>query len=341
MHKKRRSFLFQFLFSFFFITGIVFIVLGFNEYEIIEVGYKENSDINYKVYLKENSFFEDKYLEENKTYIASLIDYIDVNFHYNISYNMPLKGDYNYKLVAIVSSNKQNSDEYYWKKSYDLTEVKTGTYESNSSLLLDENIKIDYSKYNQILNSFRKEYPFASTGNLQVAMEVNNNILTEYDENPILLASNVNLSIPLLEQTVEASISKNTKNTSDVFKFKVNDDSLIYLVYKILGFILTALSIAYFSILIIIRLFYRKNNKYEVFIDKILKNYDSIIVDTNSEPSFSDFKIIKVDSFDELLDVYNEVRMPINYYRMQSRCIFAVYNDTIVWIYELNKEEFI
>ena len=75
---------------------------------------------------------------------------------------------------------------------------------------------------------------------------------------------------------------------------------------------------------------------------KILNNHDSIIVNADfaSLPNTDDYDVIKVTSFDELLDVYNEVRMPINYYQNKSiESIFMIINDGVIWEYRLKKEE--
>ena len=44
------------------------------------INYTNNHSTKYKVYLKENNFYESDYLEENKVYIASLIDYVDIDY---------------------------------------------------------------------------------------------------------------------------------------------------------------------------------------------------------------------------------------------------------------------
>ena len=39
-----------------------------------------------------------------------------------------------------------------------------------------------------------------------------------------------------------------------------------------------------------------------------------------------------------MIDVYNEVRMPINYYQEDGNSIFIIINDSIIWIYTLKKD---
>ena len=343
MKKNTYNILLRFSFSFFLIIGIVFIIIGFNNYKIIKFDYQENNNIKYKVYLKKNNFFENDYLEENRTYISSLIDYIDINYHYNIKYAYPVKGEYTYKIVAIVSANKTNSNDYYWKKEYDLTDEKRGVINDSNELSLDENIQVNYDKYNQILKSFKKEYGIASDGVLKIAMVVNHNSNYEEIKEPIIVDSNLSLSVPLMEQTVEASIQKDVKSSSDVIEYKDYDKNIKFLLFKIAGGILILVSLIYLIYSIKTSLSHKRDDEYNYKLDKILKNYDSIIANVNNKPTLTGLKKIEISDFDELLDIYNEVRMPINYYQdsVKNSSTFVIYNDTIAWIYELKKDDFL
>lgn len=342
MKRKKMNKVFQFLFPFFFAIGIILIVLGINDYKIVNLKYQEDNNIKYKVFLKENNFFDTPYLEENRTYIASLIDYIDIDFHYNLKFNMPINGDYKYKYVATVMANKNDSEEYYWKKEYDLSEERTGSIENNSILTLDDNIKVDYSKYNQILNDFKQQYPVASNGSLKISMVVNSSSKIDLMEEPVVVSSEINLLVPLLEQTIEASINKDAQNISDVVAIKEKSKDFKYVIYKILGFLLAFISVFHIVLAYIYNLSDKKESAYDIKLKKILKNYDSIIANVNNKPVVTGLKKIEVSDFDELLDVYNEVRMPINYYQDEKKEIsmFLILNDTIVWYFELKKSDF-
>jgi hypothetical protein len=82
---------------------------------------------------------------------------------------------------------------------------------------------------------------------------------------------------------------------------------------------------------------------YDITLDKISKNYDSIIANVNNLPEINELKKIEVSTFEELIDVYNEVRMPINYYQNEQKTesTFIIINDEIVWIYTLKKNDFL
>ena len=62
---------------------------------INSIYYNEKSDLDYKVYLKENNYFQEKYLGKDRQYIAGLIDYISADFKYELNASNPF--DYQYR----------------------------------------------------------------------------------------------------------------------------------------------------------------------------------------------------------------------------------------------------
>ncbi|MEE3342825.1 MAG: DUF5305 family protein [Bacilli bacterium] len=334
--------MFQILFPFFFITGIFLIVLGFNDKVEKSISYEEDNSINYNVYLKKNSFFDTPYLPENRTYIASLIDYFDVDFNYKVKYNKKLTGKYTYNFVALVRANKKDSEGYYWQKEYNLSEEKTIDVKNNVNVNINDSVKVNYGKYNDILNKFKKEYGVSTNGELKIIMRVNNVSKFDKIEDPINLSSEMSISVPLLEQSLEVGVNKDTGSNKDIITFKEKSNRHAYLIYKITGFILLIISILGFINVTKANKIFKKNNLYEIELDKILKNYDSIIATVTNKPDIEGLRMIKINKFEELLDVYNEVRMPINYYqdRTNDESTFVIINESIAWIYVLNKHRF-
>ena len=137
------------------VIGIIsyyLISAGINSYIIKEVSYKEKSDIDYKVYLFDNNFFDAPYIEKGKTYISSLIDYIDIEMKYNLNFSELVSGKYIYYVNGTILANKPNSNnDTYWNKTYTLVEPQIVEYDSNKGFDFITNIKVDYQKYNNIL----------------------------------------------------------------------------------------------------------------------------------------------------------------------------------------------
>ena len=91
--------------------------------------YTENSEVDYRVYLKDNDFFQKGYLEKDNQYIASLIDYIKVDFEYlleseekNVDYN------YVYKVVAETNVEEKSNNNSLYNFTEDLIEEKEYTF---------------------------------------------------------------------------------------------------------------------------------------------------------------------------------------------------------------------
>ena len=171
-------------------------------------------------------------------------------------------------------------------------------------------------------------------------MKVNNTANFEDIDRPINVNSEISLSIPLLEQALEVSINKNAANEKDILSFETTDNSIEYLVYKICGIVVIVSSLLAFIEATKNKSNIKSNNEYDLRLQKILKEYDSIIANTNGLEIIEGLKQIEISSFEELLDVYSEVRMPINYYQNEHESVFIIINDDIAWIYTLRKQDF-
>ena len=307
---------------------------GYFEEKKVTLRYQENNDIDYKVYLKKNEFFEDKYLGKGKTYITSLIDHINVDFNYNVAFDHIVNGEYKYYIYVTIESGKSNGSANYWSKDYKITDEKTVKVKNTGEYKVHENVDIDYNKYNKILMSFKKTLGLTSaSGTLKICMMIDNKV--EGNEVSAPIESKLLLSMPLSEMTIEAAIDSVENDSVKSVDKIINAERAR--VSKALGAIYVVATI--FLIALIFYLDKKKKdlNKYENTLKKILNTYDSIIVNVKRIPDVRDFKRIEVASFEELLDAHSEVRMPINFYRDGDKSYFLLVNDKTVWIYKMGK----
>ena len=84
---------------------LTYFKLSKNEYNT----YTEKAKVNYKVSLKENEFYQDKYVDEKSTIIASLINNIDVDFNYKM--NLANEQDYTYEYKIVAKTNVRESSK--------------------------------------------------------------------------------------------------------------------------------------------------------------------------------------------------------------------------------------
>lgn len=346
------------LVSYLIITFLFLLLGGFlltrknSSFEQVVINYNEaGNPIDYKVYLKKNNFFETDYLGKGVTYISSLIDHIDVDFNYKISFDESLTGKYKYKVKASILANKVNDDGKYWSKDYDLDE-KENTFSASTYISANQHVKLDYQQYNDLLSSFKKEYGLAIDGILHVEMIIDLDAYIDDDSVVIcnnncnhLVKSNVlKMDIPLTQSSVDISINTNESSTSNgriVYDKKVSE-SFSYIIIRCLGII--SLLFALITIINMIKYIIRKRkmiSDYHKEINKILSTYDSIIVNSDNINNLSKYNVIKVNSFEELLDAHSEVRMPINYVELKDNySIFVLINNDVAWVYQVIGDEY-
>ena len=86
----------------------------------------------------------------------------------------------------------------------------------------------------------------------------------------------------------------------------------------------------------------KMESNYNKELKKILKDNRDIIVNVNKLYNKKKYNLIYVDSFIELMDVYNRVESPISFKEIEKNkeAIFLIIENDNAWIYRLvNKKK--
>ena len=86
--------------------------LNFETEKVIK--YNEKSNLDYKVYLIKNDFYEQEYLEKDMLYVASLIDKILIDFDYKFESEDKEDIDFTYSVLAKLSINNSSNTKSYF-----------------------------------------------------------------------------------------------------------------------------------------------------------------------------------------------------------------------------------
>ncbi len=309
------------------------------------ITYKETGTISdYKVYLKDNNFYDKPYLEKGMAYVASLIDHI--NIKYNYKFETSTKSDLNikYKVIGKLIIASQNNSNIFYEKEYDLSKDIIDEMVNKTSYVIDRDVIIDYQLYNDLANQFRANYAVKTTSRLEVYLQVQE---TDKENNSYKInnMSTTSLIIPLTEQ--EISMKENNLNNTKQITQETNSLSKNIINIILLVFIVIFMIIILGSLLQKIYLFTKKNmNEYDKYIRKILIGYDRIIINVKSTPNKNDYNVIEVEDFQELVDVRDNTKEPINYHVLKEheKSEFYVINDNNLYLYTieasfLNKDE--
>lgn len=338
------------------IVLIVFIaiIFGLFSYYYLKVGlnnkheevikYNSSSNVVYKVYLFKNDYFEEPYLGMNRTYISSLINYIDIDFNYILNFSDFVSGKYKYYIKGTITADKNTEDNNsYWSKSYILKEPETISYDNQNSFNISTKVSIDYQKYNTLLSEFKKEYGLSFNGAFRVELIIESESTTQNITKKIPVESLVEVKIPLTQQVIDLSIDLSNNDTENTISEIVTDTNRTHYVFLGLSILFTIVTLCLiWTVFKEIRMLYLNRSEYTKTLKKILSTYDSIIVNVSSLPSLEDLKVINVNTFSELIDAHSEVRMPINYFEeiAEYKSVFVLVSDNIAWVYTLINHEY-
>lgn len=306
------------------------------------VTYKEKSDIDYKVYLKDNNFYDTPYLEKGMAYVASLIDNIKIKYNYTFETNVESNIDIQYRVMAKLVIASQNNSSIFYEKEYELTKNIIDEMVEEKNYIIDRDVEIDYQYYNNLANQFRANYAVNTTSYLDVYLQT---IETNKENNSYKINNDnkTSLIIPLSEQ--EINIKLDNKNVDETKIIDQEDKVALKDLSHIILYIVT-ISLTITVLVLLIKKIYLINRKnmstYDKHIRKLLIGYDRIIINVKSEPNKKDYNIIEVEDFQELVDARDNTKEPINYHviKEHEKCEFFVINDNNFYLYEIKESMF-
>lgn len=303
------------------------------------ITYNEKSDIDYKVYLKNNKFFEDGYLTKDKQYIANLIDYISAKFTYKFDLSdNNVKHKYSYYIDANVEVKDKVTHNIIYNSTDNIVEYKE-KITTNKSTELSEVININYNKYNELIKTFVSVYELTNAESvLNINMYVNIQSLCSDDTKVDEKNSVITLSIPLTTQTLAVDLSNDLVNAdNNMLRCYDNSKYRVYLILSIFTGLMGVLGIVF--MIKYITDTRSAETIYERELKKILNNYGTYIQVLGNGFCFKDYQLLKLDSFTDMLEIRDTIRQPIlmreNYQRTSA--YFVIPGDTkILYIYRLN-----
>ena len=333
--------IFVFLFLIFFSSALYFTKRDVLDKVIASISYKEEEDIAYRVHYKENPYYTEDYLPEGKTYIANLVDIIDMDFSYLVKYADKIAGSYDYSIRAkLVAYAPGNRDEDLWSREYEILQEELIEFNDDSSYSIDKSFSINYQRYKDEYDNYREGTSISSEGILLIELLVKNS--GKYEElDKFNYESFLRLEIPVSDETFKIkNVTNITEDEKTISKYEsANVEQTLVIIIAALLWILTILTVV--SGICYANVNRKKLSFYEKRLRKILANYDSIIVNVENLPSLTGLNVVDVTTFEELIDAQNEIRLPINFSENKKKRIakFVIVADNLAWVYTLKEGE--
>lgn len=292
--------------------GSSFFLIAFingNKYHYVK--YNEKNDTTYKVYIKDNDFFNDTFIEKDNEYISSLINDIEANFNYSLSVEENVNYKYSYRIESNVYVKRKTSSEYLYNETKTIfDEVHKTT--NDKQININEQVKVDYNTHNNLMKKFVNIYSLDDiesmlTINLYINVlgECDNFVKTENKE------SVVSLKVPLTTRVVDVVLSDNLMNNQNniIECKKTSENTTLYLIVFIILLVITVLLI-YNMIRYIIRT-RTAENIYQKRIKKILNNYGSYIQTLGNVVDLKKYQMLHINTFEDMLEISETISQPI------------------------------
>ena len=275
------------------------------------IDYTENGSVDYKVNLKPNDFYEGTQLGSGQAYVASLIDGVVADFRYDLAME---SGSVNYEYAYRVDTqlfvlDDRNGEELWAPIVVNKPEQKFT--QSSSSLHIREQLSVDYEYYNDLAKTFIETYELSNaTAKLVVRMHVSVISTCEEFENNAQNEYVVALNMPLVAKTLHIEMETAVPAAeSKILACDRNDNKNVFL-YAAFG---TAGGDLLLLLALVLVIYLTRNTdiNYAIKVKRILSAYRSYIQKINNEFDTAAYQVLRVDTFNEMLDIRDTIQSPI------------------------------
>lgn len=307
---------------------------------VVKYAYNVKQNVDYKVNLYDNSFIDSPTLGKGEMYISDLTKNIVTTFYYSYSGTKMIPLKYDYTILATINGkyqlNGENEETKVWVKEFVLKEPQTVEITDTNIFNINEEIEIDYNYFNNVVSDFRKEFKLSITATLNVKMKVN--VTGVIDGKEITETKELYVEIPLNQQAFEIEEHFENKYSNTIYEDNNNVDQGKRKLIS--GFMILLIDIFLFFNLYSTIFNIKKKNNYTITLNKILKEYGEIIVEVVNPISEEDLNIVEVKNFNEMVDLEEELRIPIMFYEIEEFNIgeFVIVHNNILYKYVLTNE---
>ena len=297
------------------------------------INYSENSSIDYKVCLDENTDYTESCLGQDMQYLSLITKNIPITFNYTAKLSSPMDYNLDYSIVGSLKIVDRDNNEKVLYTSDDPLVTNKAVSSQNDTIHFTSNVDIDFKAYNNYVTGYKSRYSLNSDAYLDVILYLNESTGSRRVSS---------LTIPLGVQTYGISKSQTLANNKNIVNNEKKWTSRNY-ISAVIGTIcaLVGLIILIKLITLVLKVS-NAQNKYQRKLNQILREYDRVIVVArNGYEMNPNKKLIKVLSFNELLDARDALEKPVVYVKVNNvKSEFYVEDIDKVYQYVMKEADF-
>ena len=272
-------------------------------------------------------------------YVSSLINTVNTRFNYQFYTDKNIDYSYKYKINSklVIFDKKDNNKIFYTKEEVLVPEV-VENFNSNN-IVINQLADIKYDHYKAYVDKYEKDYKVDVDGKVIVSMNVELLGIDSESKNDITKTNELQITIPLTNEAIDITIdSKNIDNKDYIVSnLKPGITNVYYLILGIVCFVAAVFEFIYGEKLYKI---YVKGNIYNITVNRILNEYDKLIVNGNVSIDEANFtNKIYPETFIELVDASKRLNSPILFYEVvpNEKCFFIIIKDHDLYKFRISK----
>ena len=306
------------------------------------IDYTEAGDIDYRVYLKENDFFEEEYLGRGQSYVSTLIDTVSAEFKYKLATDTNnVAYDYSYGVKSRLEILDSNGTTIF-DRDYTVKE-ETRYTQSGGDLEINERVDLNYDEYNALAATFIERFKLPDTTcNLIVTMNVRVTGSSAAFEEDSKNSYAVSLLIPLTRRTLNINMTSSVpegENKILAYSGGVNRD-----IFGISGLVSTGVFIM--LLLIYVAFIYLTRNhdiNYSIRVKRLVSAYRPFIQQISNPFDTEGYQVLYIKTFSEMLGIRDTIQSPILMHENEdeTRSQFIIPTATkILYLFEIKVDNY-
>ncbi len=316
---------------------------SFSEEKNVTLNYKEKASIDYDVTLLENNLFDEGVLNPADTYISGFIDDISTDFKYDFELDSESNIEYTYYVDTIMEIKDNKTGDVLSQKFNNLIPETSKEIKNTKVLNFTQNVNLDYDSYNNLAKTLKesdelKDLNADVNGNIYLKLYIDVRVSNDNFKKVLKHSDVIEVKIPLLSTQVDVAMTEKIDNKHTYIQHL--NAELINEPMLFIGIVLLIVDTIF--LLVTFSFVFKttpKKTKYMKLRDGLLKDHDSIIVNSKNIPSDEGYIVIDCYSFSELMDAQKLLNKPIIYNELvkNQKCIFVIVSDNELYKFVLKE----
>lgn len=321
------------------IFSLVFAVVNKATY----IDFTENGKVDYSVLLKDNDFYDKPQAEKDKAYVTSLVNDVLADFSYELYMDAKnVDFEYSYSVNAVMEVRDGKTGAVIFDRAEALV-PETKVSKSGNSLLLRQQVAVDFDRYNDLARQFVDSYGLQDAKAV-LLLTLDMHVIGDCEEfgDETNNAYALTLDMPLIEKTCNISVLSDVEQGDNRILACKNVIVKNVLLGFAIGFaVLSALGGA--GMVVFAYLTRNTDINYEIRVNRILKSYRSFIQKINNCFADESYRPIFVDSFNEMLEIHDTIQSPVLMYENEDKTCSSFYiptNTNLLYVYEVKVDDY-